>query len=41
MFFLEIWKQKHLYTKQELEFSLKYVDLYRKEAGQKLLNYKI
>ena len=39
--FLEIWKQKHLYTKQELEFSLKYVDLYRKEAGQKLLNYKI
>ena len=39
--FLEIWKQKHLYTKEELEISLNYVNGYRKEAGQKILNYKI
>ena len=39
--FLEIWKQKDLYTKVELEFSLKYVNGYREKAGQKLFNYKI
>lgn len=39
--FLEIWKQKHLYTKIELEVSLKYVNGHREKAGQKILNYKI
>lgn len=32
--FEEIWKQRHLWTRQELEHALRYVNKERKEAGQ-------
>ena len=39
--FEEIWKQKHLWTKQEQEHALKYVNGERKKAGQSLVIKKL
>ncbi|HEU4495925.1 MAG TPA: zincin-like metallopeptidase toxin domain-containing protein [Flavobacterium sp.] len=35
--FKEIWKQKHLHTKEELEHALEYVNSVREKARQKLI----
>ena len=39
--FQEIWKQKQLWTKEELQHALKYVNDYREKANQKLINYRL
>lgn len=39
--FEEIWKQKHLWTKEELEHALRYVNQERERAGQTLIIKKL
>jgi len=39
--FEEIWKQRHLWTKKELQHALDYVNFERKNAGQSLIIKKI
>ncbi|WBZ94053.1 zincin-like metallopeptidase toxin domain-containing protein [Chryseobacterium wangxinyae] len=39
--FEEIWKQRHLWTKKELQHALNYVNFERKNAGQSLIIKKL